>query len=114
MLERAPEVVDKGFVLRSLRHFIDGLELDFARYAAEFHQSNQWEAEGYNSAADWMRFNCHMISYAVFCLKKKKTSCTAAERATQTGSAPPVERLPQRCSTARHTSLQTNAQTYAG
>src|SRR2546427_6848965 len=66
MLERAPEVVDKGFVLRSLRHFIDGLELDFARYAAEFHQSNQWEAEGYNSAADWMRFNCHMNSYAVW------------------------------------------------
>src|SRR5256885_10139605 len=66
MLERAPEVVDKGFVLRSLRHFIDGLELDFARYAAEFHKSNQWEAEGYNSAADWMRFNCHMNSYAVW------------------------------------------------
>ena len=31
----APEVVDKGFLLTSLRHFIDGLELDFARYAAE-------------------------------------------------------------------------------
>src|SRR6266568_4884679 len=66
MVDVAPEVVDKGFVLRSLRHFIDGLELDFARYAAEFHQSNQWEAEGYNSAADWMRFNCHMNSYAVW------------------------------------------------
>src|SRR3989442_7808402 len=66
MVDVAPEVVDKGFVLRSLRRFIDGLELDFARYAAEFHQSNQWEAEGYNSAADWMRFNCHMNSYAVW------------------------------------------------
>src|SRR2546428_3129571 len=66
MVDVAPEVVDKGFVLRSLRHFIDGLELDFARYAAEFHQSNQWEAEGYSSAADWMRFNCHMNSYAVW------------------------------------------------
>src|SRR5256886_6533484 len=66
MVDVEPEVVDKGFVLRSLRHFIDGLELDFARYAAEFHQSNQWEAEGYNSAADWMRFNCHMNSYAVW------------------------------------------------
>jgi len=31
MLEMAPEVVDKGFLLTSLRHFIDGLELDFAR-----------------------------------------------------------------------------------
>src|SRR2546429_7355688 len=74
MVDVEPEVVDKGFVLRSLRHFIDGLELDFARLAVEFHQSNQWEAEGYNSAADWMRFNCHMISYAVFCLKKKKVA----------------------------------------
>src|SRR2546428_4215517 len=66
MVDVEPEVVDKGFVLRSLRHFIDGLELDFARYAAEFAQSQQWEAEGYNSAADWMRFNCHMNSYAVW------------------------------------------------
>src|SRR5438445_11302765 len=64
MVDVEPEVVDKGFVLRSLRHFIDGLELDFACCAAEFHQSNQWEAEGYNSAADWMRFNCHMTSNA--------------------------------------------------
>src|SRR5256712_7324055 len=66
MVDVEPEVVDKGFVLRSLRHFIDGLELDFACYAAEFAQSQQWEAEGYNSAADWMRFNCHMNSYAVW------------------------------------------------
>ena len=42
MLEMTPEVVDKGFLLTSLRHFIDGLELDFARYAAEFDQSKQW------------------------------------------------------------------------
>src|SRR5437773_1385219 len=66
MVDVAPEVVDKGVVLRGVRHFIDGLELDFARYAAGFHQSNQWEAEGYNSAADWMRFNCHMNSYSVW------------------------------------------------
>src|SRR6266702_6438442 len=66
MLERESEVVDKGFVLTSLRHFIDGLELDFSRMAVEFEQSQQWEHEGYNSAADWMRFNCHMNSYAVW------------------------------------------------
>src|SRR5207248_4835557 len=52
----APEVVDKGFLLTSLRHFIDGLELDFARYAAEFDQSKQWDEEGFNNPADWMRF----------------------------------------------------------
>src|SRR2546426_10128355 len=66
MLEGQPEVIDKGFVLTSLRHFIDGLELDFSRMAVEFERSQQWEHEGYNSAADWMRFNCHMNSYAVW------------------------------------------------
>src|SRR5205814_3503942 len=62
----APEVVDKGFLLTSLRHFIDGLELDFARYAAEFDQSKQWDEEGFNNPADWMRFNCHMNSHAAW------------------------------------------------
>src|SRR5256884_3801965 len=66
MLELEAEGVDKGFVLTSLRHFIDGLELDFARIAVEFEQSRQWEHEGYNSAADWIGFNCHMDSYAVW------------------------------------------------
>src|SRR6266566_5697349 len=66
MLEMAPEVVDKGFLLSSLRHFIDGLELDFARYAAEFDQSKQWDEEGFNNPADWMRFNCHMNSQAAW------------------------------------------------
>src|SRR5207253_1560604 len=66
MLEMAPEVVDKGFLLTSLRHFIDGLELDFARYAAEFAQSKQWNEEGFNNPGDWMRFNCHMNSQAAW------------------------------------------------
>src|SRR5256885_14189334 len=66
MLEMAPEVVDKGFLLSSLRHFIDGLELDFARYAAEFDASKQWDQEGFNNPADWMRFNCHMNSQAAW------------------------------------------------
>src|SRR5213076_2277047 len=66
MLEMESEGVDKGFVLTSLRHFIDGLELDFSRMAVEFERSQQWEQEGYNSAADWMRFNCHLNSYAVW------------------------------------------------
>src|SRR6266550_1064189 len=69
MLEMAPEVVDKGFLLSSLRHFIDGLELDFARYAAEFDQSKQWDEEGFNNPADWMRFNCHMNSQGKFYYK---------------------------------------------
>ena len=66
MIEMVPEAVDKGFLLTSLRHFIDGLELDFARYAAEFAQGEQWDDEGFNTPADWIRFNCHMNSNAVW------------------------------------------------
>src|SRR5947208_896820 len=62
MVEMTPEPIDRGFVLTSLRHFIDGLELDFARFAAEFAAGQQWAEEGFNSPADWMRFNCHMNS----------------------------------------------------
>jgi hypothetical protein len=62
MVEMTPEPIDKGFVLTSLRHFIDGLELDFARFAAEFAAGQQWAEEGFNSPADWVRFNCHMNS----------------------------------------------------
>ena len=66
MLEVASEGVDKGLLLQGLRHFLDSLELEFARQAAEFAASPQWDDEGSNSAADWIRFNCHMNSHAVW------------------------------------------------
>src|SRR5437867_1386559 len=71
---------DVGFILQGLRHAIDKLELEFARFAAEFAQGEQWDDEGLNSAADWMRFNCHMTS-------------SAAWRALQVGKH--MEELPQ-------------------
>jgi len=65
MLELVPEgFVDAGSRLISLRRAIDLLELDFARCAAEFAASRQWDQEGYNTPEDWLRFNCHMNSNA--------------------------------------------------
>ncbi|HET7419720.1 MAG TPA: DUF222 domain-containing protein [Candidatus Dormibacteraeota bacterium] len=48
--------------LRELRAYIDDLELEFSRLAAEFEKSRQWEDQGSNSGIDWIRFNCHMTS----------------------------------------------------
>ena len=80
MVAIQPEERDVGFVLQGLRHAIAKLELEFARFAAEFAQGEQWDDEGLNSAADWMRFNCHMTS-------------SAAWRALQVGKH--MEELPQ-------------------
>src|SRR5207247_10292516 len=66
MVAIQPEERDVGFVLQGLRHAIAKLELEFARFAAEFAQGEQWDDEGLNSAADWMRFNCHMTSGAAW------------------------------------------------
>ena len=66
-VERDSEVVDeKGLELQGLRRLIDSLELEFARKAAEFAESEEWDDEGYVSAAHWIRFNCHMNSNAVW------------------------------------------------
>jgi hypothetical protein len=62
----ATSEINIGFVLTNLRRFIDGLELDFARFAAEFAQTEQWDDEGFNTPADWIRFNCHMNSHSVW------------------------------------------------
>ncbi len=67
MLELVPQgAVDQGSRLTSLRRLIDGLELDFARCAAEFAASRQWDEEGFNTPEDWLRFNCHMNSHAAW------------------------------------------------
>jgi hypothetical protein len=66
MVELLPEAIDAGALLIALRHTIDKLELDFATYSAEFARSDQWDREGFNTAADWMRFNCHMTSGAAW------------------------------------------------
>ena len=39
---------------------IDLIQLSQARLAAEFEASDRWEYEGFNSAYDWIRLNCHI------------------------------------------------------
>jgi hypothetical protein len=60
------ELVPKGEVLAqeliTMRRAIDQLEVRYSRLAAEFAQSEWWDYEGFNSAYDWLRLNCHMTS----------------------------------------------------
>lgn len=51
--------------LIELRRQIDEKELEFSRLVVEFDKTSWWDFEGYNNAADWIRFNCHMTSHAV-------------------------------------------------
>jgi len=66
VVQVAPEVESFGFILRGLRHTIDQLELDFARFATLFEKSEEWDDDGFNNAADWIRINCHMNSGPVW------------------------------------------------
>jgi len=49
-----------------VRHAIDELEVEFSRLAGDFDKTNWWDYEGFNTAADWIRFNCHMNSHAAY------------------------------------------------
>src|SRR5206468_7416929 len=66
MLQALPEDTDLGLYLSCLRAAIDKMELQFAAVAADFAGSEQWDDEGANSAADWLRFHCHMTSGAAW------------------------------------------------
>ena len=66
MLDAYPTGGDVAQQLIRLRQKIDELELEFSRLAAEFDKTAWWGAAGYNTAADWIRFNCHMNSHAVW------------------------------------------------
>src|SRR6059036_3914518 len=66
MLQALPEDTDLGLYLSCLRASIDRMELQFAAVAADFAASEQWDDEGANSAADWLRFHCHMTSGAAW------------------------------------------------
>jgi hypothetical protein len=68
-----------GEHLIRLRHGIDRLELDFARAAASFAATSEYETQGSTSAVDWVRHQCAM-------------SGQAAARSIATGEA--AERLP--------------------
>ena len=51
--------------LIQIRRSIDEQEVEFARLASEFDRTTWWEYEGFNTAGDWIRFNCHMNSHTV-------------------------------------------------
>jgi len=61
MLQQDAELASR---LVDLRLYIDELELEFSRLAADFQEGDHWEHQGSNSAIDWIRFNCHMTSNA--------------------------------------------------
>src|ERR1051326_7174416 len=58
------EVQELGPSLIALRHEIDLAELEFARMAAQFASTGEFEDDGSVSPVDWIRFNCHMTSTA--------------------------------------------------
>ena len=66
MVAHEPTGEDVARRLIQLRQASDEMELEFSRLAAEFDRTNWWEYEGFNTAADWIRFNCHMNSHAVW------------------------------------------------
>src|SRR5436309_1825411 len=66
MLQALPEDTDLGLYLSCLRAAIDKMEVQFAAVAADFAGGEQWDDEGANSAADWLRFHCHMTSGAAW------------------------------------------------
>jgi len=66
MLQTVPAGEAIGSQLISLRHVIDHLEVQFSRLAVEFHKTDWWDDEGFNSSGDWIRLNCRMTSNAVW------------------------------------------------
>jgi hypothetical protein len=65
LVDPIPSGEDIAQQLIALRREIDDLELGFARLAVEFDKTTWWDYEGFNTAADWIRFNCHMTSHDV-------------------------------------------------
>ena len=66
MVERELTGEDVARQLIQLRQTIDELEVQFARLSVEFDKTSWWDYEGFNTAADWIRFNCHMNSPSVW------------------------------------------------
>ncbi|HKV87008.1 MAG TPA: hypothetical protein VJT78_03325, partial [Candidatus Dormibacteraeota bacterium] len=64
MLQLLPDEAELAFQMCLLRQRIDRAELEFSRLAADLADSGLWERSGFNSAIDWIRFNCMMTSNA--------------------------------------------------
>ena len=57
---------DTAAELIRIRRQIAELELEFSRRASEFDKTNWWDHQGFNTAFDWIRINCHMTSHDVW------------------------------------------------
>jgi hypothetical protein len=55
---------DRGERLIDKAHALSLMQLSFAREAAAFAATNDFEEDGSNTAIDWIRFNCHMTGPA--------------------------------------------------
>src|SRR5437660_3040131 len=60
MLQIASPVVTAGDKLVHNQARIDLLQLEQSRLAAEFAAGEEWDRDGFNSAYDWIRVNCHL------------------------------------------------------
>ena len=64
------QAVDRGALLgaklKANQHQIDLLLIEQARLIAEFVKTEHWDDEGSVSPYDWIRFNCHLTSGAVY------------------------------------------------
>ena len=88
MVDPIPTGEDIALQLIRLRRSIDDQELEFSRLAHEFDKTSWWDVEGFNTAADWIRFNCHMNSHAVwsaFAVGASETEMPATMQSMQKG-----------------------------
>ena len=60
MLQIASPVVTAGDKLVHNQARIDLLQLEQSRLAAELAAGEEWDRDGFNSAYDWIRVNCHL------------------------------------------------------
>lgn len=61
----------------------DLLDLQAAALAAQFAGTNEYDVQGYATAIDWMRFNCHLTSTAaadLIAVGKNLIDCPRASR----------------------------------
>lgn len=65
MVDPVPTGEEIARELIRLRARIDEMQVEFSRMAVEFDKTSWWDFEGFNTAADWIRFNCHMTSHDV-------------------------------------------------
>src|ERR1700694_1145400 len=49
-----------GAELVGLRQLVDLLEVEFAKLAGRFAETDEWDGGGYYSPIHWLRVNCHL------------------------------------------------------